>query len=121
MQKFRREMEKKCPLLFKVWRSEASNQGIPLSNSSNLQLETFLLHNLKTGEIHMMSQEIINFNQEKYEVLNYKMKTHKIYVKNTTNLTKAKKFVYVASPNMSSYWAWKQITIEQQRHKISSK
>ena len=23
-------------------------------------------------EIHMMSQEIINFNQEKYEVLNYK-------------------------------------------------
>ena len=27
---------------------------------------------LKEDEIHMMSQEIINFNQEKYEVLNYK-------------------------------------------------
>ena len=49
-----------------------------------------------------MSQEIINFNQEKYEFLTTKIKTHKIYGKTTTNLTKAKKFAYLNSPNLAT-------------------
>ena len=72
MQKFKLEMEKNalCSSKFEEVGHPTEESHSPIQATCNLRDPCYTTE--KEGEIHMMRQEIINFNQEKYEVLNYK-------------------------------------------------